>query len=148
MRNAERRNGIRYPESLESPVRGNPHAGFGRGTLEKGRKAPRQRPTSPCGMRTSARASSKSVHTSLTRSRSGSMDTTGPSVRPPRRASGSPPWPPGRTGGHGGDPDARLGGLTLGPVVSIEPDLDRVREVCTDFDEARAEVLIPQVEVV
>ena len=34
-------------ESLESPVRGNPHAGFGRGTLEKGRKAPRQRPTSP-----------------------------------------------------------------------------------------------------
>src|SRR5664280_1768850 len=47
MRNAERRNGIRYPESLESPVRGNPHAGFGRGTLEKGRKAPRQRPTSP-----------------------------------------------------------------------------------------------------
>src|SRR5664280_353876 len=51
MRNAERRNGIRYPESLESPVRVNPHAGFGRGTLEKGRKAPRQRPTSPCGMR-------------------------------------------------------------------------------------------------
>src|SRR5450759_1348140 len=54
----------------------------------------------------------------------------------------------GRPGGQGGDPDARLGGLTLGPVVSIEPDLDRVREVCTDFDEARAEVLIPQVEVV
>src|SRR5450759_1848246 len=53
-----------------------------------------------------------------------------------------------RPGGQGGDPDARLGGLTLGPVVSIEPDLDRVREVCTDFDEARAEVLIPQVEVV
>src|SRR5664279_1554776 len=47
MRNAERRNGIRYPESLESPVPGNRHAGFGRGTLEKGRKAPRQRPTSP-----------------------------------------------------------------------------------------------------
>lgn len=29
-------------------MRGNPHAGFGRGTLEKDRKAPRQRPTSPC----------------------------------------------------------------------------------------------------
>ena len=28
-------------------MRGNPHAGFGRGTLEKDRKAPRQRPTSP-----------------------------------------------------------------------------------------------------
>jgi hypothetical protein len=28
-------------------VIGNGHAGFGRGALEKGRKAPRQRPTSP-----------------------------------------------------------------------------------------------------
>src|SRR5229473_1965208 len=31
---------------MESPVIGNGHAGFGRGTLEKDRKAPRSRPTS------------------------------------------------------------------------------------------------------
>lgn len=38
---------MKHGKSLESPVIGNDHAGFGRGALEKDRKAPRQRPTSP-----------------------------------------------------------------------------------------------------
>ena len=38
-------------EITGEPGAGNPHAGFGRGTPEKGRKAPRQRPTSPACVR-------------------------------------------------------------------------------------------------
>ena len=41
-----------------------------------------------------------------------------------------------------------LGGLPLGPLVAVDPDLGRVGEVGADLDERRAEVLVPQVEVV
>jgi hypothetical protein len=44
--------------------------------------------------------------------------------------------------------DAGLECLPLGPLVAVDPDLGRVGEVGADLDERRAEVLVPQVEVV
>src|SRR5215211_6211623 len=40
------------------------------------------------------------------------------------------------------------GGLALRPLVPVQPDLDRVREVAADLDERRPELFVPQVEVV
>ena len=40
------------------------------------------------------------------------------------------------------------GGLPLGPLMAVDPDLGRVGEVGADLDERRPEALIPQVEVV
>jgi hypothetical protein len=37
-----------------------------------------------------------------------------------------------------------LGGLAFGPLVTVDPDLDRVGEVGADLDERRAEVGVPQ----
>jgi hypothetical protein len=60
----------------------------------------------------------------------------------------------GRVGGVGepvgqlAEPDPRLAGLAFGPLVPVDPDLDRVREVGTDLDERRAELVVPEVEVV
>ena len=44
--------------------------------------------------------------------------------------------------------DPGSGGLPLGPLVAVDPDLGRVGEVGADLDERRAEIGIPQVEVV
>ena len=50
--------------------------------------------------------------------------------------------------GQLGEADPGLERLPLGPFVPVDPDLDRVGEVCADLDERRPEILIPQVEVV
>ena len=50
--------------------------------------------------------------------------------------------------GQLGEGDPGPGGLPLGPLVAVDPDLGRVGEVGADLDERRAEVLVPQVEVV
>lgn len=50
--------------------------------------------------------------------------------------------------GQLGEPDPGVNGLAFGPLVTVDPDLDRVREVGTDLDERRAEVVIPEVELV
>ena len=44
--------------------------------------------------------------------------------------------------------DPFLVGLALGSLVPVEPDLGRVGEVVADVDERRAEVDVPEVEVV
>jgi hypothetical protein len=49
--------------------------------------------------------------------------------------------------GQLGETDAGLGGLPLGPLVPIDPDLDRIREVGAHLDERRTEVVVPEVEV-
>src|SRR6478735_9240313 len=46
-----------------------------------------------------------------------------------------------------GESDPGPGRLLLGPLMSVQPDLDRIRQVGTDLDERRAELLVPQVEV-
>src|SRR6185295_17575712 len=50
--------------------------------------------------------------------------------------------------GQLGEPDAGLGGLAFGPLVPIDPDLHRVREIGTDFHKRRPEVIVPEIEVV
>ena len=50
--------------------------------------------------------------------------------------------------GQLGEPDAGLERLPLGPLMAVDPDLGRVGEVGADLEERRAEVLVPQVEVV
>src|SRR6478752_2316587 len=46
-----------------------------------------------------------------------------------------------------GESDPGPGRLLLGPLMSVQPDFDRIRQVGTDLDERRAELLVPQVEV-
>ncbi len=41
-----------------------------------------------------------------------------------------------------------MSGLTFSPLVTVEPHLDRPRAVGADLDERRAEIGVPQVEVV
>ena len=50
--------------------------------------------------------------------------------------------------GQLGEPDPGVGGLAFGPLVPVDPNLGRVREVGADLDERRPEVVIPEVEVV
>ena len=50
--------------------------------------------------------------------------------------------------GQLGERDPGLKGLPPGPLVPVDPDLGRIGEIGADLDERRAEVLIPQVEVV
>ena len=54
----------------------------------------------------------------------------------------------GESVGQLGEGDPGPGRLPLGPLVAVDPDLGRVREVRADLDERRAEIGIPQVEVV
>jgi hypothetical protein len=44
--------------------------------------------------------------------------------------------------------EAGIVGLALGPLVPVEPDLRRVREVGADLDEAGPEIRVADVEVV
>src|SRR6185312_6253189 len=53
----------------------------------------------------------------------------------------------GESVGQRGESDPGPGRLLLGPLMSVQPDLDRIRQVGTDLDERRAELLVPQVEV-
>ena len=50
--------------------------------------------------------------------------------------------------GQLGEPDAGLDGLPFGPLVAVDPDLHRIREVGADLDERRPEIVVPDVEVV
>ena len=50
--------------------------------------------------------------------------------------------------GQLGKRDPGLGGLPLGPLVPVDPDLGRAGEIRADLDERRAEISVPQVEVV
>ncbi len=49
--------------------------------------------------------------------------------------------------GQLGEPDPGVDGLALGPLMAVDPHLDRVGEVGADLDERRTEVVVPQVEV-
>jgi len=49
--------------------------------------------------------------------------------------------------GQLGEPDPGVSGLALGPLVPVDPDLGGVGEIRADFDERRAELLVPEVEV-
>src|ERR1035437_8611020 len=53
----------------------------------------------------------------------------------------------GEAVGQRGPLDPHLRGLAFGPLVPVEPNLDRVREVRADLDERGTEVDVPQVEV-
>ena len=50
--------------------------------------------------------------------------------------------------GQLGEPDAGLGGLAFGPLVPVDPDLHRVREIGTYLHKRRPKVIVPEVEVV
>ena len=50
--------------------------------------------------------------------------------------------------GQLGEPDARLEGLPLGPLVAVDPDLHRIREVGAHLDERRSEIVVPEVKVI
>ena len=50
--------------------------------------------------------------------------------------------------GQLGERDPGPGRLPLGPLVPVDPDLGRVGEIGADLDERRAEISVPQVEVV
>jgi hypothetical protein len=54
----------------------------------------------------------------------------------------------GESVGQLGEPDPSPPGLLLGPFVTVEPDLGRIRKIRADLDERRTEVDVPQVEVV
>ena len=45
------------------------------------------------------------------------------------------------------NPIPARGGLAFGPLVAVEPHLDRVREVGADLDERRPEIGVPEVEI-
>ena len=49
--------------------------------------------------------------------------------------------------GQLGEADPGGGGLLLGPLVPVQPDLGRIREVGAQLDEARPELGVPDVEV-
>jgi hypothetical protein len=53
----------------------------------------------------------------------------------------------GEAVGQRGPLDPHLRGLAFGPLVPVEPNLDRVGEVRADLDERGTEVNVPQVEV-
>ena len=46
------------------------------------------------------------------------------------------------------EPDPGLGRLPFGPLVTVDPDLHRVREVGAHLHERRPEIVVPDVEVV
>ena len=50
--------------------------------------------------------------------------------------------------GQLGEPDPGLGRLPLGPLVTVDPDLHRVRKIGAHLDERRPETVVPNVEVV
>ena len=54
----------------------------------------------------------------------------------------------GEAVGECGEGETFGAGLTLGPLVAVEPDLGRVGKVGAELDEARAELDAPDVEVV
>ena len=49
--------------------------------------------------------------------------------------------------GQRGEPDPGRGRLPLGPLVSVDPHLDRIREIGADLDEPGAHLLIEDVHV-
>ena len=54
----------------------------------------------------------------------------------------------GEAVGQFGEHEAVGGGLTLGPLVAVDPHLQRVREIAADLDEAEPERRVEDVEVV
>ena len=53
----------------------------------------------------------------------------------------------GKPIGQLGKPDPRLDGLAFGPLVAVEPHLDRVREVGADLNERRPEIGVPEIDI-
>src|SRR6476659_8132743 len=50
--------------------------------------------------------------------------------------------------GQLGEPDPGLGGLALGPLVAVDPDLHRIREIGTHLHKRRPEILVPEIKVI
>ena len=46
------------------------------------------------------------------------------------------------------EPDPGPSGLLLGPLMPVDPDLQRIREVGADLDERGPEPVVPQIEVI
>src|ERR1039458_7484623 len=80
-----------------------------------------------------------------------------PALDPPRPRAGAKPVADPREGvrvvaggepvGQRGETDPGGGRLPLGPLVPVEPDLDRIREVGADLDEPRPHLLVKDVNV-